>query len=138
MAINDVLLLLVRGTNLSVVPDPSISGSFIGDLKSVTVRQALGLILQPLGLDFTVDGGVIRVFRREPETRLFAVDYVAAERTGEASVGIDPAARANGSYARVTTSHQDRRVRRYREGHSGAAVRTAERSTSIARPGWCR
>ena len=104
VSINDVLLLLVRGTNLSVVPDPSISGSFIGDLKSVTVRQALGLILRPLGLDFTADGGVIRVFRREPETRLFAVDYLAAERTGEASVGVDPAARVNGSYARVNTS----------------------------------
>ena len=104
VAINDVLLLLVRGTNLSVVPDPSIGGSFIGDLKSVTVRQALGLILRPLGLEFTVDGGVIHVFRREPETRLFAVDYLAAERTGDASVGIDPAARSNGSYARVTTS----------------------------------
>ena len=104
VAINDVLLLLVRGTNLSVVPDPSIAGSFIGDLKSVTIRQALGLILRPLGLDFTVDGGVIHVFRREPETRLFAADYLAAERTGEASVGIDPAARTNGSYARVTTS----------------------------------
>ena len=104
MAINDVLLLLVRGTNLSVVPDPSIAGSFIGDLKSVTIRQALGLILRPLGLDFTVDGGVIHVFRREPETRLFAADYLAAERAGEASIGIDPAARANGSYARVTTS----------------------------------
>jgi type II secretory pathway component HofQ len=104
VAVNDVLLLLVRGTNLSVVPDPSIGGSFIGDLKSVTVRQALGLILQPLGLDFTVDGGVIRVFRREPETRLFAVDYAAGERTGDASVGIDPSARTNGSYARVTTA----------------------------------
>ena len=104
VAINDVLLLLVRGTNLSVVPDPSIGGSFIGDLKSVTIRQALGLILRPLGLDFTVDGGVIHVFRREPETRLFAADYLAAERTGDASIGIDPAARANGSYARVTTS----------------------------------
>jgi len=104
VAINDVLLLLVRGTNLSVVPDPSIAGSFIGDLKSVTIRQALGLILRPLGIDFTVDGGVIHVFRREPETRLFAADYLAAERTGEASVGIDPAARTNGSYARVTTS----------------------------------
>ena len=104
VAINDVLLLLVRGTNLSVVPDPSIAGSFIGDLKSVTIRQALGLILRPLGIDFTVDGGVIHVFRREPETRLFAADYLAAERTGEASIGIDPAARANGSYARVTTS----------------------------------
>ena len=104
VAINDVLLLLVRGTNLSVVPDPSISGSFIGDLKSVTVRQALGLMLRPLGLDFTVDGDVIHVFRREPETRRFAVDYLAAERAGDASVGIDPATRSNGSYARVTTS----------------------------------
>jgi type II secretory pathway component HofQ len=102
--INDVLLLLVRGTSLSVVPDPGISGSFIGDLKSVTVRQALGLILRPLGLDFTADGPVIHVFRREPETRLYTIDYPAAERLGDASVGIDPAARVNGSYARVTTS----------------------------------
>ena len=82
-----MLLLLVRGTNLSVVPDPSIGGSFIGELKNVTVRQALGLILPPLGLDFTLDGGVIRVFRREPETRIFDVNYLATERTGDASVG---------------------------------------------------
>jgi type II secretory pathway component GspD/PulD (secretin) len=104
VAVGDVLLLLVRGTNLSVVPDPSITGSFIGELKSVTVRQALGLILPPLGFDFTVDGGFIHVFRREPETRLFAVDYVAAERTGNASVGFDPAVGSNLSYARVTTT----------------------------------
>ena len=104
IAIGDVLLLLVRGTSLSVVPDPAIGGSFIGELKNVTVRQALGLILQPLGLDFTVDGGVIHVFRRQPETRLFDLDYLAAERAGDASVGIDPAERSNGSYARVTTT----------------------------------
>ncbi len=102
--IKDVLLILVRGTSLSVVPDPAVGGSFIGELKNVTVRQALGLILQPLGLDFTVDGGVIHVFRRQPETRLFNVDYPAAERAGESSVGIDPAARSSGSYARVTTT----------------------------------
>jgi type II secretory pathway component HofQ len=95
VAINDVLLLIVRGTSLSVVPDPSITGSFIGDLKAVTVRQALGLILRPLGLDFSVDGAVIHVFRREPETRLFAIDYAAAERAGSAAVGGD---------ARVTTT----------------------------------
>ena len=34
---------------MSVVPDPAISGSFIGELKSVTVRQALGRILPPSG-----------------------------------------------------------------------------------------
>ena len=40
--IKDLLLLLVRGTNVSIVPDPGVTGSFIGELKNVTVRQALG------------------------------------------------------------------------------------------------
>ena len=62
--IQDLLLLLVRGTSLSVIPDPAIGGSFIGELKNVTVRQALTLILPPLGLDYAVDGGFIRVFHR--------------------------------------------------------------------------
>ena len=52
MPVRDLLLLLVRGTSLSIVPDPAIAGSFIGELKNVTVRQALGLILPPLGLDY--------------------------------------------------------------------------------------
>src|SRR3989442_12612275 len=49
VAVKDLLLLIVRGTTLSIVPDPAISGSFIGELKNVTVRQALELILAPLG-----------------------------------------------------------------------------------------
>ena len=81
------LLLLVRGTSLSVVLDPSITGSFIGELKNVTVRQALALILQPLGLDYAVDGSFIRVFRRQPETRLFEINYVAATRAATSSAG---------------------------------------------------
>ena len=101
--IYDVLLLLVRGSSLSVVPDPAIGGSFIGDLKNVTVRQALGLILQPFGLAFSVDGGVIRVFKREPETRLYDISYLAAERSGDTTTGTDPS-RAGGSGARITTT----------------------------------
>lgn len=85
--IRDLLLLLVRGTGLSIIPDPDISGSFIGELKNVTVRQALSLILPPLGLDYAVDGSFIRVFHREPETRLFDINYVATERTGTTSIG---------------------------------------------------
>jgi MSHA biogenesis protein MshL len=106
VAIQDVLLLLVRGTSLSIVPEPSINGTFIGELKNVTVRQALGLILQPFGLDFTTDGGFIRVFRREPETRIYDVSFLASERAGSSSVGGD--APAAGWSARVTTStHAD-------------------------------
>lgn len=99
--VRDLLLLLVRGTTLSMVPDPTISGSFIGELKSVTVRQALGLILPPLGLDYAVDGSFIRVFHREAETRLFDINYIAADRAGTAAVGGGPDSTTS---ARVTTS----------------------------------
>jgi MSHA biogenesis protein MshL len=101
LPINDLLLLIVRGTNLSIVPDPDITGSFMGELKNVTVRQALGLILPPLGLGYGVDGSVIRVFRLEPETRLFDINYVASVRTGSSRIG---AADDGGSYANVETT----------------------------------
>jgi len=87
--VKDLLLLLVRGTSLSIVPDPAVGGTFIGELKNVTVRQALGLILRPLGLDYALDGGVIRVSRREPETRIFDLNYIATEREGHSTVGGD-------------------------------------------------
>jgi type II secretory pathway component HofQ len=85
--IRDLMLLLVRGTSLSIAPDPGIERTFIGHLKNVTVRQALGLILPPLGLDYRVDGAFIRVGKREHETRLFDVNYLAAARTRRTFVG---------------------------------------------------
>ncbi len=74
--IHDVLLLLVRDTRLSVIPDPSLDQTFIGDLKNITLREALDLILEPLGLEYAVRGRVVRVFRRELETRFYSIDYV--------------------------------------------------------------
>jgi MSHA biogenesis protein MshL len=101
VAIRDLLLLLVRGTSLSIVPGPDIAGTFIGELKNVTVRQALGLILPPLGLDYAVDGSVIRVFRREPETRIFDINYIATSRSGSSLVGAQD---TGDSYAHVAST----------------------------------
>jgi type II secretory pathway component GspD/PulD (secretin) len=98
--IKDLLLLLVRGTNVSIVPDPAIAGSFIGELKNVTVRQALDLIVRPLGLDYALEGPVVRVFKREPETRIFDLNYIAAERVGSSIV----TAESGRSIASVSTS----------------------------------
>ncbi len=98
--IKDLLLLLVRGTAISIVPDPAISGSFIGELKNVTVRQALSLILPPLGLDYALDGTVVRVFKRDTETRIFDLNYIAAERIGSSTV----AGEAGRSTASVSTT----------------------------------
>ena len=80
--IHKILLLLVRETALSVVPDPSLDQTFVGDLKNVTLREALGLILEPLGLEYSVRGQVVRVFPRELETRFYSVDYVNRARNG--------------------------------------------------------
>lgn len=99
--LRDVLLLLVRGTDLSIVSDAAISASFAGELKSVTVRQALGLVLPPLGLDYAVDGTFVRVFRRERETRLFDINYVGLTRIGTRAVVA--AAGTTGASARVDT-----------------------------------
>ena len=91
--VKDLLLLLVRGTNLSLIPDPGITGAFIGELKNVTIRNALDSILPPLGLDYLVDRGFIHVFARERDTRLFDIDYIAAERSATSTLGgraVDP------------------------------------------------
>ena len=78
--IKEALLLVVRGTTLSLASDPEVGGTFSGDLKNVTVRQALDAMLPPLGLAYTVDGSLVRVFRRAMDTRLFDLNYIAAER----------------------------------------------------------
>lgn len=97
--VRDLLLLLVRGTNLSIVPDPTIAGTFFGELKNVTVRQALGLILPPVALDYAVDGSFIRVFRRQAETRIFEIDYAAVERVGASTVAGEGSGRSSVSVA---------------------------------------
>lgn len=79
--IPDLLLMLVRDTRLSVVPDPDVQGTFKGELKDVTLRQAIEMILQPNGYDYSVQGNVIRVFKRRVETRRFDLNYVVTRRT---------------------------------------------------------
>jgi type II secretory pathway component GspD/PulD (secretin) len=93
--IRDLLLQLVRGTALSVIPDPQVDGVFIGELKNVTVRQALNLILPPLGLQYSITASFIQVSRRQPETRLFDINYVSTDRVTAVSAGIPAGARVS-------------------------------------------
>ena len=101
--ITDLLLMLVRGTRLSVVPDPDVQGTFRGDLKDVTLRQALEMILQPQGYDFSVQGNLIRVFKRRLENRRFDLNYVITRRTGSRTLSSSTAI-GNGSSAGISSS----------------------------------
>jgi MSHA biogenesis protein MshL len=86
MPIGDLLLLLVNGTAFSLVADSEVSGAFTGDLKELTMRQALEAVLFPRGLDYDAQGTLLRVFPRRASTRLFTVNYLNVRRTLERGV----------------------------------------------------
>jgi len=86
MPIGDLLLLLVNGTPFSLVTDNEVGGTFTGDLKELTMRQALEAVLFPRGLDYDVQQTLVRVFPRRTSTRLFTVNYLNIRRTLEGGV----------------------------------------------------
>ncbi len=100
--ITDLLLMIVRDTRLSVVPDPDVQGTFRGELKDVTLRQALEMILQPHGYDYSVQGNLIRVFKRRFETRRFDLNYVVTRRTSSRTLSASNGIAPSGSSAEVT------------------------------------
>ncbi|HSL24042.1 MAG TPA: hypothetical protein VK886_21090 [Vicinamibacterales bacterium] len=105
LPIRDVLLLLVRGTGLSLVTEPGLEGTFIGELSGVTLRQALDLVITAQGLDYEVEGAVIRVIRRRTATRFFDLNVAVTQREGQGSLiaSTSPSGDgANGSQASVT------------------------------------
>lgn len=96
--IDEVLALLTAGTVFSVSIDTDATGVFRGDLKQLTLREALTAVLAPLGLDFQAQGSVIRVTKRQLETRLFDIDMLSVQR-GLARVTGTPAAQLSTSAA---------------------------------------
>lgn len=86
MPLRDLLLLLVTGTPMSLVNDEAVEGTFIGDLKDLTMRQAVEAVLFPRGLDYDVQGTLIRVFPRRASTRLYDVNYLNVRRAWQRGV----------------------------------------------------
>jgi MSHA biogenesis protein MshL len=87
MAIGELLLLLVNGTPFSLATEGDVGGTFTGDLKDLTMRQALEAVLFSRGLDYDLQGTLLRVFGRRTPTRFFTVNYLDLRRTLQRSVG---------------------------------------------------
>jgi MSHA biogenesis protein MshL len=86
MPLRELLRLLVAGTGLSIVFDDGVEGEFEGDLRDLTLRQAIEAVLLPRGMDYDVHGTLVRVFPRRPRTRLFDVDYLNVRRSWQREV----------------------------------------------------
>jgi type II secretory pathway component GspD/PulD (secretin) len=86
LPVRDVLLLLFRGTPVSIVFEPAVTGEFVGELSELSLRQALEAVLFPSGMDYSVAGRVIRVFPRRTETRLFELSRPDVTRSWRRTV----------------------------------------------------
>ncbi len=105
MPIGDLLLLLVNGTPFSLVSDNDVVGTFTGDLKELTMRQALEAVLFSRRLDYDVQGTLVRVFPRRASTRLFMINYLNVRRTLEGGVASGaPVGSSNAPANRLTTT----------------------------------
>ncbi len=88
--VREVLVLLVRGTPFSAVLDPGVRATFSGELRNLTVRQALEAVLFPAGLDYELRGTVIRAFPARTSTRLFKLDLLATRRSWSSTINASP------------------------------------------------
>ena len=86
LPLRDVLELLLTGTPVSFVFEEGVDGTFSGALTNLSMRQALEAVLFPRGLDYDVQGSLVRVFPRKAATRLFDVNYLNFRRTWQRTV----------------------------------------------------
>lgn len=85
--IKDLLLALTADTDISLIIDPDVKGIVpILDVKDITLGKLLNYILPQLGLSYSWDGKILRVFKAGLETKVFYLNYIAVAREGERNV----------------------------------------------------
>ena len=89
--IEEVLRLVVADTPFSLAIDADVTGVFRGELRDLTLRDALATLLTPLGLEFSLDGTVLRITRRRSETRQFDLNVLDMRRELQRTTGTAPA-----------------------------------------------
>ena len=102
MPIGEVLRLLVEGTQYSLSIDQDATGTFRGQLKRLSLRDALTTLLTPLGLDFEIQGTIIRVMKHRAETRQYDLNLLNVQRGMQRT-----AANAAGNATITTTVNAD-------------------------------
>ena len=111
---------------------PRRQGTFAGELKDVTLRQAIESVLTPNGLSYDLDGAVIRVFPRRTETQNLRPQH--PQRRARLAAHHHGRGRERAHVARSVRG----RARRADLGHRHAAVRRRPRARGSPGRAWRR
>ena len=79
---SQVFMSLVSGTRYSMLVHPSVTGAITINLKDVNLREALDSIRDLYGYEYKIDGTRILIQPAGVQTRVFQVNYLAAQRRG--------------------------------------------------------
>lgn len=94
------LLLATVAANfgLNLLMDEEITATLSINLINVTLEEALQLILEPRGLEYRVEGDILRVQQPQLETRTFEFDYITTIRTLSRSTSASASAGGAGGF----------------------------------------
>ncbi|HHT9132721.1 MAG TPA: secretin and TonB N-terminal domain-containing protein [Candidatus Tripitaka californicus] len=94
--IRDVLQGFSKESKVNIIVDPDVSGKVTIDLEDVTMAQAMDALLTPMGLEYRVDSGFIRVSKPKAITRIFRLNYILTKRKGERNLSTSVGSAAGG------------------------------------------
>lgn len=85
---SQVLMGIVAGTPYSMVLSPELGGEISVSLKDVTLFEALNALRDLYGYEYRMQGKQIYVEPQTLQTRVFQVNYIAGQRTGESGTKV--------------------------------------------------
>ncbi len=87
MEINNVLHVLTNELpEYNVVVEPGVSGKVTASFKNLTLEKVLEVLLNPLGLEYVIDGNILRISEPKMVTRTFNFTYTTSSRNSKSSV----------------------------------------------------
>ena len=95
--LRQLLTALSQANGLSLVMDPLITGTVDADLRGVTLEEALAVILEPRGLEYQIEGDLLRVNLPQLETRTYEFDYITTQRSLSRSLSASASAGGGGA-----------------------------------------
>ncbi len=95
----EVFLAIVADTRYSMLMHPDVAGTLSVTLRGVTVVEALEAIRDVYGYDFKIDGRRITVYAPTLQTRIFTINYLNSQRSGNSELRI-----SSGVNLQATTS----------------------------------
>jgi MSHA biogenesis protein MshL len=82
--LREALMLLTKNSTYSLIIDPGIDGVLpVLDLKEMTLEETLQSVLPGLGLEYRIEGKILRVGKPGMQTRIFNINLLAASRSGK-------------------------------------------------------